>query len=91
MAAVDAFPLVVPLTMYLCGGGVGLYTVLKWFLSILTISSFTFALIGLNAGEEYPRHFSFYHRHLNCFFYSSMASRLGHHHLESVHEMDRIR
>lgn len=91
MAAVDAFPLVVPLTMYLCGGGVGFYTVLKWFLSILTISSFTFALIGLNAGEEYPGHSSLCHRHLILLSYFSMALRLGHHHLESVHEMDSIR
>lgn len=54
MAFVDAIPFIVPLTMYLFGGGAGVYTVLIWFLTILTISSFLFAFIGLNAGHHHP-------------------------------------
>lgn len=50
----DAIPFVVPLTMYLFGGDVGVSMVLKWFFLILTISSFVFALIGLNAGHHHP-------------------------------------
>lgn len=41
--------------MYLCGGdGANASNVFKWFLIILTISSFVFALIGLNAGHHHP-------------------------------------
>lgn len=55
MSLDDAVPFVVPLTMYLCGGDEAhTSNVLKWFLIILTISSFVFALIGLNAGHHHP-------------------------------------
>lgn len=46
----DAFPLIVPVVMYLFGGGATLYAALKWFFIIATIASFIFGLIGFNAG-----------------------------------------
>lgn len=48
----DAFPLIVPVVMYSFGGGATLYAALTWFLTIVTIGSFIFGLIGFNAGKE---------------------------------------
>lgn len=40
--------------MYIFAGANTIFIVLKWYLIIVTISSFLFGFIGLNAGHHHP-------------------------------------
>lgn len=54
----DFIPFAVPVTMYIfAGSDVGLFAILKLWLSIICTSSFIVALIGLNAGHHHPESF----------------------------------
>lgn len=52
----DLIPFTLPVAMYLLGDGsnVGVYVVIKMWLIIVCLSSFMFALTGLNAGHHHP-------------------------------------
>lgn len=49
----DFWPLIVPVLMYAFGANPLVFT-LKWYISMLGVSSFIFALIALCVGHHHP-------------------------------------
>lgn len=56
--AADFIPFALPVAMYtFASSDVGLFVVLKLWLGIVCLSSFIFALVGVNAGHHHPESF----------------------------------
>lgn len=53
MHADDFLPFLVPVVLYAFGGA-SLWFTLKWWICVIGVSSFIFAMIALNAGHHHP-------------------------------------